>query len=230
MSTLSDLRTRARRLADAVGNDFFSDAEVDEYVNTGLGELHDILVTKFEDYYISSITFPLISGTSDYSLSSIGLNNMYKLMGLDITQGSETVRIPNYSFQERNLFASNKSLYSDRGYIVHRYNLNGNNITFIPEPNSTDTIKVWYIPTFVKLVNDSDTVDGNIASNWEDYAVTLAALKMREKEETSTTSLERELERMTLRIEDASRGRDAGEPMGVTDEDSGVSTGYWLFG
>ena len=143
---------------------------------------------------------------------------------------ADAVRVPRYSFQERNLFASSQALYSDRGYMVHRYNLNGNNITFIPEPNSTDTVKVWYIPTFVKLVNDSDTVDGNIALNWEDYAVTLAALKMREKEETSTTSLERELQRINLRIEEASSSRDAGEPMGIVDEDSGVAAGHWLFG
>ena len=63
MSNLSELRTRARRLADAVGNNFFSDAEVNDYINTGLAELHDILVLKFEDYYVKSATFSLVSGT-----------------------------------------------------------------------------------------------------------------------------------------------------------------------
>ena len=230
MSNLSELSTRARRLADAVGNNFFSDAEVNDYINTGLGELHDLLVTKFEDYYVSFVTFSLISGTSEYSLSSVGLNNLYKLLGVDLAQGSETVRVPRYSFQERNTFQSNQALYSDRGHTNHRYNLNGKNITFIPEPTSTDTAKVWYIPTYVKLVNDSDSVDGNIVSNWEDYAVISAAIKMRQKEETSVTSLEREHERITIRIEEAARNRDAGEPMGIVDEDSGVLAGHWLFG
>tara|TARA_R110002012_G_scaffold202391_1_gene371430 strand:- start:14076 stop:14768 length:693 start_codon:yes stop_codon:yes gene_type:complete len=230
MSTLSELRTRARRLADAVGNNFFSDAEINDYINTGLGELHDLLVLKFEDYYISSLSFSLTSNTSSYSLESIGLNNLYKLMGVDLNQGSETVRVPRYSFQERNTFKASQALYSDRGHTNHRYSLTGSNINFIPTPSSSDEVTVWYIPKYTKLVNDSDSVDDNIASNWEDYAVCSAAIKMRQKEETSTTSLERAHEKLTMRIEDAAANRDAGEPMGITDEDMGVLSGRWLYG
>lgn len=229
MSTLSELRTRARRLADAVGNEFFSDAEINDYINTGLGELHDLLVLKFEDYYVSSISFNLATDTSSYSLESIGLNNLYKLMGVDLSQGAETVRVPRYSFQERNTFKSSQALYSDRGHTNHRYSLTGKSINFIPTPTSSDEVTLWYIPKYTKLVNDSDSVDDNIASNWEDYAVYAAAIRMRQKEETSTTSIEREKEKINLRIEEAARNRDAGEPMGITDEDMGVLAGHWLF-
>jgi len=229
MSTLSELRTRARRLADAVGSDFFSDGEVTDYINTGLGELHDLLVSKFEDYYVSSNTFSLISGTSEYTLSSVGIANMYKILGVDMVQGSDTVRIPRYSFQERNTFSSNQALYSNRGHIHHRYNLNGETITFMPEPTSTDTVKIWYVPSYSKLVNDEDATSNSLEYNWEEYAVVSAAIKMRQKEETSVTSLERELERITIRIEESARNRDAGEPMAIVDEDSGVLAGHWLF-
>jgi hypothetical protein len=58
--------------------------------------------------------------------------------------------------------------------------------------------------------------------NWEEYAVLVAATKMLQKEETSTAALERDLDRITARIEDASRERDVGEPFGVTDETSGA--------
>ena len=228
MSTLSELRTRARRLADAVGNNFFSDAEVNDYINTGLGELHDLLVSKFEDYYVSSATFSLTSGTSSYSLSSIGISNMYKILGVDITQGSDTMRIPRYSFNERNMFASDTSIYTDKGYTRYRYNLNGSNLSFIPEPNGSDSVKVWYVPSCTKLTSDSDSTDGSLEFNWEEYAVVSAAIKMRMKEETSVTALERERERLTARIEEASRNRDAGEPMGITDESVGVLPGYWF--
>lgn len=229
MSTLLELRTRARRLADAVDNDFFSDAEINDYVNTGLGELHDLLVSKFEDYYISSISFNLVADTADYTFESIGLGNMYKLMGIDLRQGSETVRVPRYSFQERNSFKSSQALYSDRGHTNHRYNMSGNTINFIPTPLSTDEAIIWYVPTYKKLLNDSDSVDDNIASNWEDYAVYTAAIRMRQKEETSTTSLSKEQEKLAFRIEESARNRDAGEPMGITDEDMGVLAGHWLY-
>ena len=45
---------------------------------------------------------------------------------------------------------------------------------------------------------------------------------MRQKEETSTAALEREIERVTARIEDASRERDVGEPFGITDDSVGI--------
>ena len=183
---------------------FFSDGEINDYINTGLGELHDILVLKFEDYYASSVAFSLTSGTSSYTLSSINLNNLYKLLGVDIKQGSQTVRVP-------------------------RYSLTGNTLNFIPDPSSSDEVTVWYVPSYVKLINDSDQVDDRIASNWEDYAVYTAAIRMRQKEETSTTSIEREKEKIEARIEDAAANRDAGEPMGITDEDTGISVRHWLF-
>ena len=228
MSNLSELRTRARRLADAVGNNFFSDAEVNDYINTGLAELHDILVLKFEDYYVNSATFSLVSGTKSYSLSSIGISDFYKLLGLDIAQGSDVIRIPRYSFQERNIFSSNSHIHTEKGYTNFRYNLNGTNITFVPEPNATDQITVWYVPSYTKLASDGATVSNLVALNWEEYAVVSAAIKMRMKEETSTSGLERELQRIENRIEEAARNRDAGEPMGITDENIGILAGHRL--
>jgi len=228
MSNLSELRTRARRLADAVGNNFFSDAEVNDYINTGLAELHDILVLKFEDYYVKSATFSLVSGTKSYSLSSIGISDFYKLLGLDIAQGSDVIRIPRYSFQERNIFSSNSHIHTEKGYTNFRYNLNGTNITFVPEPNAADQITVWYVPSYTKLASDGATVSNLVALNWEEYAVVSAAIKMRMKEETSTSGLERELQRIENRIEEAARNRDAGEPMGITDENIGILAGHRL--
>ena len=190
--------------------------------------MHDILVLKFEDYYVNSATFSLVSGTKSYSLSSIGITDFYKLLGLDIAQGSDVIRIPRYSFQERNIFSSNSHIHTEKGFTNFRYNLNGTNIVFVPEPNATDQITVWYIPTYTKLTGDSSSTSGSIALNWEEYAVVSAAIKMRMKEETSTSGLERELQRIENRIEEAARNRDAGEPMGITDENIGILAGHRL--
>ena len=50
---------------------------------------------------------------------------------------------------------------------------------------------------------------------------------MKHKEETSTTSLERELEKLRERIEAATANRDAGEPIGIVDDNVGVLPSYW---
>ena len=230
-SRLDTLRTRARRKADAVGNNFFSDSEVDDYVNVGLGELHDLLVSKYEDYFVSSASFALTSGTATYSFSSISLTNFYKILGVDITQGNDTFRLKRFQFSERNKYASASYVYSNRGHAVYQYAIQGSNIVFIPEPKTTDTIKIWYVPSFAALASDSSKVEDGIVSNWEEYAVIVAAIKMLQKEESSVASLERDLERITSRIEEAARNRDAGEPMGITDDGMGVQDlNHWHIG
>ena len=54
--TLANLITGVRRRADMEGSTFVSDAEIVDYINVAMAEVHDILVTKFEDYYVSTQT------------------------------------------------------------------------------------------------------------------------------------------------------------------------------
>lgn len=227
-SRLDTLRTRARRKADAVGNNFFSDAEVTDYINVGLGELHDILVSKYEDYFVSSNSFSLTSGTSTYSFSTLELTDFYKLLGVDMTIGNDTVRLKRFQFPERNRYEADAGIYTSRGYNMYEYAIRGSSIEFIPSPTSTDSMKIWYVPSFSPLSADSDKVEDGVTKNWEEYAVIVAAIKMRQKEESSSTSLEKDLDRITDRIEEASRNRDAAEPMAITDQTIGMHDGrYW---
>ena len=227
MSTLSELRTRARRKVDAVGNEFFSDAEINDYINIGLGELHDILVSKQEDYYVRKLSFSLVSSQSDYNFSDIGLTNFYKLLAVDSSQGSDTFRVKRFGFPDRNRFRADLAFHNSRGYTNYEYAIQDKVIKFIPEPVSTDTINIYYVPTFSKLDGDDSEVSDSVALNWEEYSVIVAAVKMRQKEETSVSTLERDLERITARIEEASRNRDSAEPFGITDETTGVLHGFW---
>ena len=227
MSTLSELRTRARRKVDAVNNDFFSDSEINDYINIGLGELHDILVSKQEDYYVRKLSFSLATSQSTYSFADLGLTNFYKLLAVDSNQGNDTFRVRRFNLPDRNRFQADLAFHNSRGYSNYEYSIQGKAIKFIPEPVSTDVIDLYYVPTFTRLEDDNSQVDDSIALNWEEYAVTVAAIKMRQKEETSVSTLERDLERITARIEEASRNRASAEPFGITDETTGVLHGFW---
>jgi len=230
MSTLLQLRTRARQRADAVGNNFFTDAEITDLINVGLGELHDMLVNTYEDYFVSSQTFSLVADQTTYTLASMSITALYKLLGLDVAQSGDTFRMKRFSFSDRNKYKSDSFLYSGRGTSTYRYALRGQSIEIDPSPTSTDTVTVWYVPSFSALSADADPVESGVMLNWEEYAVISAAMKMREKEETSITGLEKDLERITLRIETAARDRDAGESMGITDELTGVGNRIWDHG
>ena len=50
---------------------------------------------------------------------------------------------------------------------------------------------------------------------------------MRQKEETATSSLENELQRVTQLIENAASNRDANEPFGIVDENVGITPSHF---
>ncbi|MBO68103.1 MAG: hypothetical protein CL398_07295 [Acidiferrobacteraceae bacterium] len=229
MSTLKTLINQARIRADAVGNEFFSDSEITTYLNVGLGELYDILVLKFEDYFVDSTTISLVSGQSEYPFDSESwgnpaakLTNLYKCLGVDMSEGGETVRLRRFSLRDRAKYSTD-GIVGRGGYVNYQYQLKGKSLAFIPEPSTTSGITLWYVPSFSPLKEESDTVDSNIMSNWEEYAVLTAVFKMKEKEELSTSVLKEELDGIRARIEDAAANRDGGESMEITDEYSGAN-------
>ena len=60
--TEATLRSRARRMADMENSTFVSDAEIRDYINSAYAELYDLVIEKYEDYYVSS--------TSDMDLAT----------------------------------------------------------------------------------------------------------------------------------------------------------------
>jgi len=68
------------------------------------------------------------------------------------------------------------------------------------------------------LTTDSQVVDG--VSGWEEFIVVDAARKMLQKEESSTTGVERDLMRLRTRIEEMSQNRAWATPRRVVDVQS----------
>ncbi len=90
MATLAQLRTRAKRLADMENSGFVADAEWLDYINEGLSELHDILVMASDEYFLSSTTINIVSGTSAYALPS----DFYKVRGVDLQRVTSSIHVP----------------------------------------------------------------------------------------------------------------------------------------
>ena len=57
--TLAQLITRSRRRADQENSEFCTDAEVVDYINDAVAELHEMMVNEYELYYLSSYTYTL---------------------------------------------------------------------------------------------------------------------------------------------------------------------------
>lgn len=211
--TLLELRNRSRQRADMVNSRFITDAELNYFINASFGELYDLLVnSRGENYYVSSYNFTTTINQDTYPLPA----DFFKLMGVDyVTSTTQAITLKAFRWQERNRFR--EPFYNVRNYNL-MYQVRGNNLVFIPTPNGSQQIRLWYIPRHQELALDTNSFDG--INGWEEYIIIDAAIKMRVKEESPVEELILAKNDMKARILSACSGRDSGEPPRVVDTDS----------
>src|ERR1700675_5025818 len=87
MLLMSDLINQVRLACDILTDNHVTDEEILSYLNNSLSELYGIIVTSFEDYYVTSLTFSLIATDDGYTLPS----DYFKTLRLDRSlDGSST--------------------------------------------------------------------------------------------------------------------------------------------
>jgi hypothetical protein len=218
--TLSELRTQVRQRANMENSQFVTDAELLLYINASYGELYDILVSRFEDYYLKSDpvtglppTFTLSGGTYTYALPS----DLYKLRGLDVQVSGATdwATIPRFNFDERNSISRTVNRLQ-MGLKSLSYRVIGSKLYVLPEDQAAGTYRLWYIPRLTKLAVDADDVAGTVM-DFEEYIIVDAAMKCLLKEESDVTVLMAVKEQLRQRILAMSANRDAGSPERVAD-------------
>tara|TARA_R110000744_G_scaffold99397_3_gene191893 strand:+ start:344 stop:1060 length:717 start_codon:yes stop_codon:yes gene_type:complete len=225
LTTLQSLVDRVRQRADMTGSAFVSDAEVISYINVAMSEIHDVLVTKFEDYYVSSTTYTLPAANPGNLPDSF-----YKALGVDLDVGGITYRLKPYSFQER-------AMYNSPGMVASMitntlYNIQGSLIKFIPSPTVSGSATLYYVPEaqqfstseseyMAKTVFDKAPA---VAYGYEEYVVIDAAIKCLQKEESDVQVLLVQKQQQLERIEQAAGKRDAGESYAIGDVNVGTSS------
>ena len=211
--SLSNLRTVCRQRADQENSTFITDSELNDYINSSIAELYDLLIQSYgSDYLVSSTTFTTVTGTDEYDLPT----DFYKLRGVDaqLGSGNDFLTLRPFNFNERNRF-TDVAAWTHLGAPAVRYHLIGSKIKFSPIPDRNATIKLWYIPTAPKLEFNSDELDQ--FNGYDEYVIVDVVIKMKLKEESDTTVEERQKAALKQRIEEASQNRDAAQPESVSD-------------
>lgn len=182
--TLLQLRAEVRQRADMQSTQFVTDAELTTSINGSYGELYDLLVSKFEDYYTKSSSATLTGSQNQIPLPI----DFYKLRGLDAagSSGSDWCTVPRYAFSERNSYGQVGSRILS-GQSQLSYNVLGGVINLLPETQATGTYRVWYVPRFVPLVIDADVM-GDVL-DFSEYVVIDAAIKCLVKEESDISAM-----------------------------------------
>lgn len=215
MTSLAQLQTESRQRADMENSEFVTDSELTTYINRSYRKLYDLLVSKFNDYFIVSPEnppqFTLAAGEATFDLPE----NFYKLVGVDrSTGGNDWYVLRPFNFEDRN---SRRNVYLYRGlYPTVRYRIIGNILRFMPEDQAVGTYRYWYVPKFTPLVESTDELDIN-CDIWSEYIVVDAAIKMLQKEESDVSVLKVEQAELVRQIEEMAANRDVGEPERVTD-------------
>lgn len=203
--TLGELKTRTREQADQVGSKFISEAELGHFLNLEGSELYDLLVTRYQDYLTApEYTFALVSGQQDYTLP----DDFYKLLAIDIKSGTDWIRLRRFSMADRNVIGP--TITADL-----RYRLLGNAIRFAPSPMSLDTVRLWYVPQYRRMVDDNDKLNFAFVNGWEDYLIAGACARCAIKEESDAQQFLAMKAAIRQRIIEASANRDAHEPSRV---------------
>lgn len=225
-ASLGQLRLMAQQRADRVNSNFVTLPEWNSYINQSRFELYDLLVTLYEDYYVSQpITFQTDGTTQQYALpdgvrtfkdangNPIVAKAFYKLMGVDCgltMSGDAWVSIGKFDFIQRNRFIYPNLTSTFLGVFNMSYRLVGNTLMFIPTPSASQFIRLWYIPKLDQLLKDTD-IDDSI-SGWDEYIIVDAAIKALQKEESDVSALMLQKAALIKRIEDSAMNRDVGQP------------------
>lgn len=211
---LIDLRNQVRQRCDQTNSNYATDDEVNTYINHSYAELYDLLTDTYEEYYTTDGYIISVSSGNTITLPS----DFYKLRGVDRSvdgSAGNWMSITNFNFEERDKYTQT-SLVGIYWTNTVKYKLIGtNSLKLYPANNANGTYQIWYIPRFINLVNDSDTVSD--LQNWHEYVVIDAAIKIMVKEESDPTMLLAAKADMRARIQTAASNRDVGEQERIGD-------------
>jgi hypothetical protein len=149
---------------------------------------------------ISELYDLLVSSNSEYFLSSSSST---------VAFGGSTITLPTDFYKLRGV-----DFYLG-GRCHVKYRLQGSTIKLIPEDNVDGQYRVWYTPLPTELSSDSDSFEG--INGWEEYVVVDAAIKCLQKEESSTTDLEKAKAQLGKRVADMAAKRDSAKPKQITN-------------
>lgn len=217
---LVDLRADARKLVDLENaTALIPDADVTELINQGWTRVYALLCRTGENYYLRQPVTTWTTTANQDTYYTVGYGgapagtavlpaDLWRIKGIDgQIQAGRWLACQPYQFEQRNDYqASDWSWPQQPLYDYQGSGLQGS-IRLIPPPNSATPMRLWDYPAAVRLVADSDTLDGG--NGWELMAVAWAAKRMALKDENFelVTHLDAELNKFEadIKIEAARR-------------------------
>lgn len=183
-----------------------------DYLNKSLIRGRELIVKAWRDYFtVPGNAFTVTSGTDTYALPTdfAQLRKVEKACDDAATQWRK--------LHPMNLEDSTRHQRSTSRH--YRYWLSGqtNQLTLAPVPsNSSDQIRIWYIPRAPQFASASDTITIQVDAEFELY-VSLALRKCKLREDLDVSEIDRTIADCVARLSDMAEVRDASEPFYLGD-------------
>ena len=215
--TLAQLRLDARLYADqrpGSTTSFITETELTRLVNGKIRQLYDLLIeARGSDYYADEDTISIVSGTSRYNLPS----DFYQLASVTLEWSTNDFELmfPIGTARERIEYQGQLGTEIWSRWARKGYRLRASQLEFLPEPNTSVTCRIQYVPVFTDLSADGDTFDG--INGWEKMVALGVAMEMRTIEKRPSSDLAGMYGEQMARIETMKSERDAEAPKEVVD-------------
>ena len=229
MTTLADLITLVRQRANVENNEFVTDPELTSYINNSLGELDDTLVTRYEDYKITTILSTLVDGYNQIPLPP----DFLKLRAIDFSTGTPTnnnrwFTINQYQMPERNRYNNAaQNILSPWGKVALSARVMGQTIFIEPQDQAGGVYQIWYTPKFTPLVNTTDALPFYMDSQgWSEFAVVGTCVKIMNKMNLDPQGFMAEKAEQKERVISAAKNRDSSGPKRIANVRNGGNGGF----
>lgn len=229
---LGYLRYMSKLRADKLMSDFLTLDEWNFNINQSMKRLYDLLITKFgERYFLAPpLQIPTAQFTVEQGMAYITLPNgslyssapaFYKVAGVDVSVNpgnGQWFSLPRFNWIDRNRYSTLQLSGTVQSIYGLAYCEFGDRLWFIPQPQTSLYIRLWYVPVVTELLQDVDMMPFSV-SGWSELVILDAAIKALVKEESYEQAqvLAQERSDMVMRIEETAANRDVGQPNTVSN-------------
>jgi hypothetical protein len=174
-ATLEQLRTRVRVRSNVVNNRVVLDEQVNEFINEAAKMLWRKMLTSDESLASLQAEFTLDATPAGARVATPA--GFWRAQGLDIYPDADNVEeVFTFNFADRN-----KSGY--RGYRIQ-----GDELIVQPFRNAAGPYRIYYVPDYTPLVDDSDELPAMLDRH-DEYIVVAAAIDVKDVREMDTSAL-----------------------------------------
>jgi hypothetical protein len=214
---LTALMQRARERADMVGSLFVSDTELTSYLEAAFQELYGIASAEYEDLLVKTVTVSVTAGQSVIFTSGATTGDIKKLRGVRL-QNAEFLS-PVSIREIQNLSRDNRTGRPVGYWLFGDWsgNFGSFSLQLLPAADTAYQVVLYYQPSIT--LSGTDPIPDVAASplaNWDEYLVITAAIKMKDKEESSVAVLMTEKQALLANLRSSWTPVDVSEAQRVT--------------